>query len=252
MLELIISLVLCIIALLLIYFVFSINFKEIKKCVHNKKLDEIVGRFPKNEEICKSILKILGNEKVKIKQDDEDNKEDEKVNKKDKDNDKASLYVAITDTIYIADIKDMYTRVQTIAHECIHSIQDRKMLLFNFFFTNVYLLYFLISTIFTIARVFTNYNLNIIILLILGIIYYVQRSYLEMDAMIKAKYLAQDYMLDFIKENPICSKEEVEEVINEYDRINKKGIPMYNFLLLKNVIEKVIIYVIVAIIIKNV
>ena len=243
MLELIISLIICFITLLVVYSIFGVNFKKIKKCVHNKKLDKIIKKFPENEEICKSILKKLNNEKVKIKQNGEDNKNKEN-------NGQASLYIAITDTIYIANIKNMYTRVQTIAHECLHSVQDRKMLLFNFYFTNIYLIYFLISLILTIAKVLTNFNLNIIILLIFGIIYYIVRSYLETDAMTKAKYVAEEYMLDYIEKNKTCTKEEVEEIVKEYDRINKKGIPMYNFILFKNVIVKVILYICICIVIS--
>ena len=85
------------------YFIFNIKVKEMKNAGKNKKLDEITSRFPENKEICKTILKKLNNEKVKIKENE------------DKDN-KTSLYIAISDTIFIANIKDTYTRIQTIAH----------------------------------------------------------------------------------------------------------------------------------------
>ena len=38
----------------------------------------------------------------------------------------ASLYIVATNTILISNIKDTFTRVQTIAHECLHSIQNKK------------------------------------------------------------------------------------------------------------------------------
>lgn len=233
--EFIIILTLLLIIILVGYFIFDIKVKDMKNAGKNKRLDEITSKFPENKEICKSILEKLNNTKVKIKENE------------DKDN-KTSLYIAISDTIFIANIKDTYTRIQTIAHECLHSIQSRKLLLFNFIYSNIYILYFTLSIILTIFGVFKDYKLQIIILSILGFFYYVIRSYLETDAMTKAKYLAKEYMLDYIKENQVSTKEEVEEVIKEYDRINNLGIPATNYLLMVNCITKVIIYILIAII----
>ena len=233
--EYIITIIGCIITILILTYVFEFDIKKIKKISENKELNEIANRFPKNEEICKSILKKINNEKVKIKQ-NEDSK------------DKTSLYIAITDTILIADIKDTYTRIQTIAHECIHSIQSRKILLFNFYFTNIYIIYFILSCILTITGVFKNYSLQLIVLLIMGFLQYAIRSYLENDAMIKARYLAKEYMEEYIKENPICNIEEVEKIYKEYDEINKIGIPAYNLLLFRKCIIKVGIYSVMALI----
>ena len=111
-----------------------------------------------------------------------------------------SVYVAISDTIFIGNIKDTYTRIQTICHECLHSVQPRKMLLFNFIYSNIYILYFLLSSILTIVGVFKDTKLQIIILTILSFFYYVIRSYLETEAMTKARYLAKEYMLRLHKE----------------------------------------------------
>lgn len=227
----------CITTIAILYLVLGVNIKKIKEAAKNEKLDKLVSRFPENEEICKSILKKLQNEKVTIKQNE------------DKEN-KTSLYVAISDTIFIANIKDTYTRIQTIAHECIHSTQSRRMLLFNFYYSNIYLLYFVISIILTICKVFTNYNLQIIILLLMSVIYYIIRSFLETDAMTRARYIAEDYMKEYIKEDKIANIEEILELTNTYDRINKIGIPTYNFLLINSSLIKVIIYTLIVIIIN--
>ena len=74
-----------IICAILYFIVFEVSMKKIKEAAEDKELDELVNKFPENKEICKSILKKLGNEKVKIKENE------------DKDN-KTSLYIAITDT----------------------------------------------------------------------------------------------------------------------------------------------------------
>lgn len=235
--EYIIILILLLILIGIGYVIFNIQLKEMKRAGKNKKLDELTSKFPENKEICKSILEKLDNSKVKIKENE------------DKDN-KTSLYIAMSDTIFIANIKDTYTRIQTIAHECLHSMQSRRLLLFNFIYSNIYILYFALSIVLTIFGVFKDTKLQIIILTILGFFYYVIRSYLETDAMTKAPYLAKEYMLEYIEKNPICTKEEIEEVTNEYDRINKLGIPATNYILMVNCIIKVILYFLV-ILVKN-
>ena len=234
--ELIITLTISVISIILIYYIFDVNVKKIKGIGENKELKEITDKFPNNENICKSILKMLKNEKVKIKQ-NEDSK------------DKTSLYIAITDTILIADIKDTFVRVQTIAHECLHSVQSRKILVFNFIYTNIYNLYFAFSIIFTILGIYKNYQLQIVILTIMGLIFYVVRSYLETDAMIKARYVAKEYMTEYIKENEICTAEDIEKIVSEYDKLNKVGVPTYNFILFSKTMIKIMIYNVISILI---
>lgn len=161
---------------------------------HNKRLDEITSRFPENKEICENVLKKLNNTKVKIKL------ENKIESKSDKEKRKDSLYVAISDTIFIGNINDTYTRIQTICHECLHSIQPRRLLLFNFVYSNIFILYFWLSIILTVVGVFNDIKLQIIILTILGFLYYIIRAYLENDAMTKAKFLAKEFMLRLHKE----------------------------------------------------
>ena len=129
-------------------------------------------------------------------------------------------------------------RVQTIAHECLHSIQNKKILLFNFIYSNIYIIYFLAVLILTIFGKITHTALQTNILMILGFIYYIIRSYLETDAMIKAEYLAKEYM----EETDKLTKEEIEIIIKNYKKVNQKGIQIVNFSLLISVISKVVIY----------
>lgn len=236
--EYVIILIGLLMLILIGYFVFDIKLNKIKEARSNKRLEELTSKFPSNKEICKQILKMLNNSKVKIIEDEDKNN-------------KTSLYIAITDTIFIADIKDIYTRIQTIAHECLHSIQNRRLLIFNFIYSNIYIIYFVLSIILTILGVFKDFKLHIFALSILGFLYYIIRSYLETDAMTKAQYVAKEYMLKYIQTNPVCTKEEVEEIITEYDRINNLGIPATNYILLVNCIIKVIIYT-SLVIIKNI
>ena len=233
--ELVIVLIVLVIILIIGAFIFEVNLKKLKEAGNNKKCDDIVSKFPNNREICEDILEKLNNKKVKIKEN----------------NDKtASLYIAISDTIFIANISKTYTRIQTIAHECLHSVQNQKLLLFNYIYSNFYILYFILSVILTILGVFKDTKLQVIILTILGFFYYVIRAYLETDAMTKAPYLAKEYMLQYIEKNPIYNKEKIEEVVKEYQRINNIGIPATNYILFFNCILKVIIYTIIVVIIN--
>ena len=231
--ELIVVLIILIVVLIIGAIIFELNFKKLKEAGNNPKCDEIISKFPNNKKVCESILEKLDNNSVKIVEN----------------NDKtSSLYIAISNTIFIANITKTYTRIQTIAHECLHSVQNRKLLIFNFIYSNVYILYFAISLILTIFNVFKNYELNIIILSVLSFLYYLVRAYLETDAMTRAEFLAKEYLYEYNEKNMICTKEEVEELVNEYKRINRIGIPATNFILFANCILKIIIYTIFAII----
>ena len=133
--NLIIIIMLLAVALLVLAKVYDINMRKLKQFVEyeEKKFNKLIEGYPSNIEICKYILNKLNNSTVKIEEDKEA---------------KTSMYIALSDKIIIADVKNSYTRIQTIAHECLHSVQKRKMQVFNFIYSNIYLLYFVIVTIF--------------------------------------------------------------------------------------------------------
>ena len=172
---------------------------------------------------------MLGNETVKIKE---------------AKNTQTSLYIAATDTISIADMKENYARIQTIAHECMHSVQDRRLLLFNFIFSNINILYLLTIIVLTIIGVIQNTALQIIILTMLAIIKFAVRGFLEIDAMTKSKYTAKEYM----ESKNILTKEEITKIIEKYDEINKLGIPFTVVHILTSSLLGILIYAIISII----
>lgn len=216
--------------LIILGIIFELNVKKIKEIGENKELDNLTKVFPDNIEICNKILDKLGNKNVKVKEDKES---------------KTSLYVVINNTITIANIKDSFTRIQTIAHECIHSTQSKKMLWFNFIFTNIYLLYFLIIVILALLKVNVDETLLLAILILMGSVQYCIRSMLETDAMIKARFVAKEYL----EEEQICSKEQINIIVNEYDKLNNMGIKLVNFDIIARNIVKVIIYSLLCLII---
>ena len=216
--------------LVLIKTIYKININEIKKIGEdNKELDNIAKKYPSNMEICKSILKKLKNEKVTIQEDKEANN---------------CLYIAVSDKIIIANMRESFTRIQTIAHECLHSVQDKRILLFNFIYSIFYLLYFYVIAILAIFKILPQKNLFITIYIILSYIYYFVRSYLENDAMIKARFLAKEYM----EEAEISDKKEIEKIVNEYDKLNKIGIKIVNYKLFSTTIIKTIILALIFLI----
>lgn len=211
-------------------YIFELNIKKLKQIAENKELNELTNSFPENIEICKTILNSMKNTKVKIKEEKES---------------KTSLYVVINDTITIANIRDSFTRIQTIAHECIHSIQSKKMLWFNFIYSNIYIIYFVLISILTIFHIIKIPMLFLCILIIMGMIHYMVRSMLETDAMTKARYVAKEYL----EENNVCSKEIIEKIVTEYDNLNNIGIKLVNYDILCRNIIKVVIYCIICVII---
>ena len=118
----------------------------------------------------------------------------------------------------------------------LHSVQDRKILLFNFIFSNIYLLYFAVICVLAIFNLIPNKMLFICIYLILSMIYYVVRVYLENDAMIKARYLAKEYM----EEEKISTQEEIKRIVNGFDRINDLGIKVTNYKFFLNIMIKLL------------
>lgn len=221
--------IITIILIIVLKYLFDYNIKKIKDIGKDEELDKLAKKYPSNIEICKEYLKKLNNETVEI----EENKEAE-----------ASLYIAITNKIVIANIENTYTRIQTIAHECLHSIQERKILIFNFIFSNIYIVFYLAICVLAVFKLLPYKMMFLSIFLLFSMVYYMVRVYLENDAMIKARYLAKEYM----EEKKISSKEEVEKIVSGFDKINKVGIKCINYNFFLGIMVKVLIFSIICVI----
>ena len=200
-----------------------INIKKLNKIAIDKELNKISEKYPDNMEICKEILKKMENEKTQI----EENIESD-----------STLYIALQDKIYLGNMHGSFTRIQTIAHECLHSIQDRKVLIFNFIFSNIYILYFIIIKKLPNELVFSN------ILLIISMLYYAIRMFLENDAMTKSEYLAKEYL----KEKKILDEEEVKKIGKRLEELNKGAIIATNSSLFIKIMLKVAVFNLLALI----
>ena len=216
---LVIAILALVVGLVLRYF-FDVSIKQIKELAQKPDLDKIVEKYPNNQQVAQEILKKLNNEKVKIEENE---------------NAESSLYVAVSDKIFIGNIQKSYTRIQTIAHECLHSVQSRKLLLFHFIFSNFYLLYFVLIALLGILKILPFEMTFLVSFVLIGMLFYAVRIYLENDAMIKAPFLAKEYM----QGKGISSLEEIEKVMEGYDELNQIGIKAVNYKLFMGIMIKV-------------
>ena len=109
--EYIILLIIIVLVGLVLRYIFDVNMKKIKEIGTDTELDELTKKYPDNIDICKEYLKMLENEDVNIEEDRNSN---------------STLYLVMSNKIFIANLRESYTRIQTIAHECLHSIQSKK------------------------------------------------------------------------------------------------------------------------------
>ena len=223
--ELLIILIIIIITQIILKIVLKTNKKEIMTIAENESLNARTQELPNNVVICKEILKKLNNEKVKVE-------EEEKTN---------CFYFIATDKIILNKDKKFFTRIQTIAHECVHSIQNKNVLWFNYIFTNLLNLFWLVITILTVVGVIKNYILFVSIMLILAMVFYVIRSYLEIEAMTKAKYIAKEYLEEH-------NVKETKKITEEYEKINNIGIKYTCYKLISSKLYLIILYIIICLI----
>ena len=75
-------------------------------------------------------------------------------------------------------------------------------------------------------------------------LYYAIRIFLENDAMIKAEYLAKEYL----QEKQISNNEEIRNITNGFKEINKSGIIAINTSLFIKIMLKVAVFNLLALI----
>lgn len=224
--EYIILLIIIVLVGLVLRYIFDVNMKKIKEIGTDTELDELTKKYPDNIDICREYLKMLGNEDVNIEEDKNSN---------------STLYLVMSNKIFIANLRESYTRIQTIAHECLHSIQSKKMLWFNFIFSNIYIIYFVVICILGILKLLPFKMMFLSILLVMGLVFYSVRVYLENDAMIKARFLAKEYM----QNKAISTKQEIDRIVSKFDKLNEVGIKCINYKFLNNVLIKCAILLII-------
>ena len=223
--------IVCVITLILLKIFLNINFKDIKdiEIKSSEDLKSLSDKFLEDEKICNDIINKLQFKDVKVKFEPEYN---------------SCLYTIFNNTITIGKFQQQYMKIQTIAHECIHSCQNKITLWANFIFTNIYLIYFAVILILAFLNKLPYTNIHTIILIFMSIIQYILRFALENEAMIKARFIAKEY----IDENKVLNKDEEKILLEEFDRVNKIGIPFMNYYTISMNIVKIIIFSFIALV----
>ena len=217
--------IICAITIVLLKLFLNINFKDIKQfnTRGSTELEKLPIKFPTDEEMCKAILKKFKNEDVPIKINPEYN---------------SCLYTVINNTITIGKFKQDYMKVQTIAHECIHASQNKRILWSNFIVSNVYLLYFFTITVLSFFNKLPHTQIHLMILIFGSLIQYIIRYHLESEAMLKARYVAEGYL----EENKLLEYDEKSILLKEYDEVNQISIPFMHFYMISMNLMKIIIF----------
>ena len=225
------TILILIIGIILLTICLNIKLKDIKKLKQiseDKELNKIVEKFPEDKQICKEILKQLEDENVTIEEDNDS---------------KTSLYLVMQNKILIGKINS-FARIQTIAHECAHSVQNKVVLKSNYIISNINNIFFIVLII---LRLLNIVNLKvgyilIIAFIVMQVINYIIRSYLETEAMVKAEYVAKEY----IEKSKITNETENKKITNGYREINKIGEKLYNYTLILKSVVKIIIAIILV------
>lgn len=204
------------------------DIKKLKQISEDKELNNIVDKFPEDKQICKEILKQLENENVTIEEDNDS---------------KTSLYLVMQNKILIGKINS-FARIQTIAHECAHSVQNKVVLKSNYVISNINNLFFIILIILRLLKILNSEASFILItaFIVMQVINYIIRSYLETEAMVKAEYVAKEY----IEKSKITNETENKKITNGYREINKIGVKLYNYTLILKSVVKIIIAIILV------
>ncbi len=204
--------------------------KYLKEIQNKEELNSLTAKLPENEEVCKEILKMLDNTSVAVE-------------KNQVEDSSTSLYLVLNNKILIGNMKQSFVRIQTIAHECIHSIQNRKTLLFHFFLANAVQIYFILSLFlcFLLKQEVVTWSIFASFVLASITLFCVRYS-LEKDAMLRAKDLAKRYL----EQQGTLTQTEIEKITEEYTKMNKIGVPLYRDCLIGKMLWKTVLLLVIV------
>ena len=184
-----------------------------------EELSEIIKKLPSNKEMAKSMLELVNNKDTEVEFSD-------KI--------KANYYIYINNKMYIsknAQNANDLNRGIVIAHECIHSIQNKRVQFLNFLLSNIYILAYILTTILLLFKVDI-----FLILTTIAIATCIVRVVLEEDAVKRSIDLFSEYLrLKTIENN--------EKVILYFSRQIKFALFIYP---IKIFLEKIISIVILC------
>jgi len=196
---------------------------ETNETIHNKIISPMIKKIGDNEVIAKDVLKYLNNNTTEVEKNSDKNV-------------KASFYNCNNDKIVIKDTEDLEdcSRIVHISHECVHSIQNKKLLKSHFIISNIQILYFLGIFIYF----FYNRNMDVrfnllIIQLFIFIATFFMKIVLESDATYRAVNVSVGYLREKIGvENSEIFKNTIEEKLYKLVPISYIGLYMQGAILL--------------------
>lgn len=161
--------------------------------IYDECISPILEKLGDNESITKDVLQYISNYNTKVQKN------------KDK-NEKISYYNVNNDKIIIKDTQDLKdcSRLIQICHECVHSIQSKKILKMNYIFSNINILYFLLTFLYFFYN--NSYGTRMILLIIqlfIFIVTFVLKIIVESDATYRATIVARDYLQNKVVDNAI-------------------------------------------------
>lgn len=174
---------------------YIICYKKIdnSKNIYDEKISPVLEKMGNNQEITNLVLQHLSNYTTKV----EKNKEK---------NEKISYYNVNNDKIIIKDTEDLKdcTRLIHVSHECIHSIQSKKMLKLHYIFSNINILYFLATFIYFFYN--KNSDIRLALLFVQMAIFlttFVLKIITESDASYRAPEVAIEFMTDKVDKDTL-------------------------------------------------
>ena len=216
-------LIICTIFSSILLFFVCYKKSNVVEVIHNEEISPILKKIGDNEVIAKEILNNLNNTHTSV----EKNKDD---------NIKASFYNCNLDKIVIKDTKDLedLSRVVHIAHECVHSIQDKKIQKVHFIISNIQILYFLAIFIYFFYN--KNMELRFALLLIQMFVFFCAffiKVVLESDATYRAVLVSLEYLHDKVNLKQLKTfKQIVEDNLYKLVPISYFGLFMQGIILL--------------------
>lgn len=181
--------------------------------LYNDNISLKLKELGTNEVIATDILNYIGNKKTKV-----ETNEDPKV--------KASFYNGNTNKIVIKNTCDLedYSRVVHIAHECIHSIQDKKLIKTQFILSNIQILYFLGIFIYF----FYNKNMELRLwLLLVQVFIFIATFFIKVTLESDASYRGPQLAFEYLEEK--VGSDEIENIKKEVNGKLYKMIPISYF-----------------------
>lgn len=152
--------------------------------------------------------------------------------------------MVLQNKILIANLNKSFFRFQTIAHECRHSVQNKKLQLLHFILANLYNLGYYPIMIAVLLSKNTLLPLFATFMIVVGMSFLMLKYFLEKDAITNSKDIAIDYLK---KQN--LNDDDIQKIEAVYGKINEQGI---NFLKFNNILNfnvKTIFYLIILLII---